>query len=77
MFLGVDLVLNRCYNLNGLKIGGVKMEQPIIRLQKNAETTTNKMRIPQQIIDKWGNKFYMEIYKDYIKLIPIKDKEVK
>ena len=53
------------------------MEQPILRLQKNAEATTNKMRIPQQIIDKWGNQFYMEIYKDYIKLIPIKDKEVK
>ena len=51
------------------------MEQPIIRLQKNAETTTNKMRITQQIINKWGNKFYMEIYKDYIKLIPIKKGE--
>ena len=53
------------------------MEQPIIRLQKNAETTTNKMRIPQQIIDKWGNQFYMEIYKDYIKLIPVKKGESK
>ena len=73
--MGIDLVLNRCYNLNRLKIGGVKMEQPIIRLQKNAETTTNKMRIPQQIIDKWGNQFYMEIYKDHIKLIPIKKGE--
>lgn len=51
------------------------MEQPIIRLQKKAETTTNKMRIPQQVINKWGNKFYMEIYKDCIKLIPNKDKE--
>ena len=30
------------------------MEQPIIRVQKNAETTTNKMRIPQQVIDKFG-----------------------
>lgn len=50
------------------------MEQPILRLQKNAETTTNKMRIPQQIIDKWGNHFYMEIYKDKIVLIPIKKK---
>jgi hypothetical protein len=58
-----------------LKIGGEKMEQPIIRLQKNAETTTNKIRIPQQIIDKWGNKFYMEMYKDCIKLIPIKKGE--
>lgn len=47
------------------------MEQPILRLQKNAETTTNKMRIPQQVINKWGKRFYMEIYKDHIKLIPI------
>lgn len=51
------------------------MEQPIIRLQKNAEVTTNKIRMPQQIIDKWGKHFYMEIYKDYIKLIPIKKGE--
>lgn len=51
------------------------MEQPIIRLQKNAETTTNKMRIPQQIIEKWGKQFYMEIYKDKIVLIPIKKGE--
>ena len=51
------------------------MEQLIIRLQTNAETTTNKVRIPQQVINKWGKRFYMEIYKDYIKLIPIKDKE--
>ena len=51
------------------------MEQPIIRLQKNAEKTTNKLRIPQQIIDKWGNKFYMEIYKHKIVLIPIKKGE--
>ena len=51
------------------------MEQPIIRLQKNAEKTTNKMRIPQQIIDKRGNKFYMEIYKDKIVLIPIEKGE--
>ena len=53
------------------------MEQPIIRLQKNAETTTNKMRIPQQVINKWGNKFYMEIYKDCIKLYQIKTRRNK
>lgn len=51
------------------------MEQPILKMIKNAESTTNKIRIPQQIIDKWGNQFYMEIYKDYIKLIPIKKGE--
>lgn len=44
----------------------------IMKLQKNAEKTTNKVRIPQFIIDKWGNQFYMEIYEDHIKLIPVK-----
>lgn len=48
------------------------MEELIMKIQKNAETTTNKMRIPQSIINKWGNQFYMEIYKDHIKLVPIK-----
>lgn len=51
------------------------MEQPIIKLQKNAEKTTNKIRIPQQIIDKWGSQFYMEIYKGHIKLIPVRKGE--
>lgn len=51
------------------------MEQPILVLQKNAEKTTNKMRIPQILIDKWGNQYRMEIYKDHIKLIPIKKGE--
>lgn len=51
------------------------MEEPILILQKNAETTTNKIRIPQQIIDQWGNKFYMEIYEDKIILKPIKKGE--
>ena len=51
------------------------MEKPILILQKNAETTTNKIRIPQQIIDQWGNKFYMEIYEDEIILKPIKKGE--
>ena len=51
------------------------MKKPILILQKNAETTTNKIRIPQQIIDQWGNKFYMEIYEDKIILKPIKKGE--
>lgn len=50
------------------------MENPIMRFQKNAEKGTNKIRIPKVIIEKWGNQFYMEIYKDHIKLIPIKKK---
>jgi len=60
--------------ISGKKIGGAKMEQPVLTLQKNAEKTTNKVRIPQWIIDKWGNRFYMEIYADYIKLVPIKER---
>lgn len=51
------------------------MEQPILVLQKNAERKTNKMRIPQNVVNKWGNQYRMEIYKDYIKLIPIKKGE--
>lgn len=48
------------------------MEQPILRVQKNAEATTNKLRIPKKVIEAWGKEFYMEIYQNYIKLIPVK-----
>ena len=51
------------------------MEKPIMRLMKNAEKTQGKMVIPKTILNQWGTQFYMEIYKDHIKLIPIgKDK---
>lgn len=53
------------------------MKQLILKLQKNTEAGTNKMRIPQHVVDKWGSKYYMEIYEEYIKLIPIKNKEGK
>ena len=48
------------------------MEKPMIILQKNAEKNTNKMRLPKQVVEQWGNQYYMEIYKDHIKLIPVK-----
>lgn len=48
------------------------MEQLMLKLQKNADKITNKIRIPQQVINEWGSQFYMEIYKDKIILIPIK-----
>lgn len=51
------------------------MEKPILIFQKNIERKTNKMRIPQKIVEEWGNQYYMEIYKDHIKLIPIKKGE--
>ena len=42
--------------------------------QKNAESTTNKIRLPKAIIEQWGNEFYMKVYADKIELIPIKKK---
>lgn len=51
------------------------MKKPKIILQKNAEQTTNKIRIPKNVIDTMGNKFYMEVYEDKIILKPIKKGE--
>lgn len=51
------------------------MEEPILIYQKNAEKNTNKMIIPKPIIEKWGNQFYMYIYKDKIVLKPINNKK--
>lgn len=45
----------------------------IMVVQKNAEKTTNKIRIPQKTIEKMGNEFYMKIYEDKIILIPVKE----
>lgn len=50
---------------------GDRMEG-IIRLQKNAESTTNKIRLPKDVVKRMGNQFYMEIHQDKIILIPIK-----
>lgn len=48
------------------------MEKPIMRIMKHCDKTTNKMIIPKAIIQQWGNDYYLEVYKDYFKLIPIK-----
>lgn len=50
------------------------MEKPILILQKNAETTTNKIRIPKEVVKTLGNQFYMEIYQEKIILKPIEKK---
>lgn len=44
----------------------------IQKLQKNAEANTNKIRLPKNVIEKMGNQFYMEVYKDKVVLVPIK-----
>lgn len=47
--------------------------KPEYVFQKNTEETTNKMRIPKFIVEKWGRRFYMEIYSDHIVLKPVKE----
>ena len=50
------------------------MEKPKLIYQKNADKEMNRVIIPKFFIDKFGRQFYMEIYQNYIKLIPIKKK---
>ena len=52
-------------------------EKPMLIFQKNTETTTNKMRMPKFVVEQWGTSYYMEIYNDYIKLIPVKNNKEK
>ena len=48
------------------------MEKPIITYQKTADREKNRIIIPKVFIDNWGREYYMEVYKDHIKLIPVK-----
>lgn len=48
----------------------MKDEKKLV-FQKNADKIQNRIIIPQFFIDKYGRSFYMEVYDDYIKLIPI------
>lgn len=48
----------------------------VLRFMKRAEKTTNKIRIPKFIIEKYGRDFYFEILEDEtIRLVPIKKGE--
>lgn len=47
------------------------MDKPQIILQKNAESNTNKIRLPKDVVKKMGNKFYMEVYDNRIVLKPL------
>lgn len=48
------------------------MEQPKLRFMKNAEKTMNKIILPKVCVDKWGYSYYLEVYDDHMKLVPIK-----
>ncbi len=51
------------------------MEKPTLIYQKKVESTTNKLRLPNDIVKQWGRQYYMEIYEDKIILKPIKKGE--
>lgn len=45
-------------------------EKPLYIFQKKADKKQNRIIIPQPFITKYGSNLQMEVYKDYIKLIP-------
>lgn len=53
----------------------MKDEKPIVTYNKNAEKNKNRVIIPKFFIDKNGREFYMQVFEDYIKIIPVKKGE--
>lgn len=51
------------------------MEKPTLIYQKNADKVMNRIIIPKVFIDKWGRAFYLEMYEDHIKLVPVARKD--
>lgn len=47
------------------------MEEPKLRFYKKAEQSQGKIVIPKICIEKWGHSYYLEVYENYIKLVPI------
>ena len=50
------------------------MERLIVKLIKRAEKSKNKIVIPKEVIDRLGRDYFLEVYEDYMKLVPIKKK---
>lgn len=50
------------------------MREPLV-YQKNAEKSTNKIRLPKVFCDNKGYSFIMKVYNDKIELIPLKKGE--
>ena len=48
------------------------MEKAIITYKKTADKEKNRIIIPKVFIDNWGREFFLEVYENYIKLIPMK-----
>ena len=49
----------------------IKIEEPIFTLKKKADKEKNRVIIPKVFIEKWGDKFYMDVYSNKIVLRPI------
>ncbi len=47
-------------------------EKPKLIYQKNADKILNRVVLPKKFIDKFGYQYYMEVYEDYIKLVPVR-----
>jgi len=66
---------HRWYNL--IIVGGDRvteqnnLKEPFLRFQKKADKEKNRVIIPKTFIEKWGDKFYMDVYSDKIVLRPI------
>ena len=51
----------------------MKDDHKALVYQKNADSLKNRVMLPKAFIDRWGRRFYMEVYTDKIILIPIKN----
>lgn len=49
------------------------MAKQVLIFQKTADKEKNRIIIPKFFVDKHGRQFYMKVYENYIKLIPIKE----
>ena len=46
--------------------------EPILIYQRNVDKTLHRILMPKKVIEMFGTKFYMKVYKDKIVLEPIK-----
>ena len=46
-------------------------EQPILIYQKNVDKTLNRIIMPKKVVEMFGRKFYMKVYKNKVVLEPI------
>lgn len=50
-------------------------KKPLLIYQKNADKTMNRIILPKKFIETYGRNYYMYVYDDYIKIVPMKIKK--